>query len=364
MKSESKSIPTDTLLFIINKKGNKGFCIISGDRRIPPVLAFSDYGHINKNDTIKGSGFAVFMSRLHAYYNAQLDKFQDRLDLLQLQWKYEKPIDYFEIETICSPPIDVYRTPNLVPVTWGQDTPYNKKAPIVEGSSAATGCVAVATAQILSAYKQPKQYKDLSINWELLTKYKSYDLYKEDAQVDSFVDQVSSLLRIVGDKLHNKWGISSTGARTKDVPAVLEDMGYYNPSKVTPYNYNGIIRSIDQRHPVIMAGCEECTKFWFITQCEECHAWVTDGYVVKEYTETYVLHDTKEVIGSKKIQYTLLHCNWGWDGWNNGYFIPNVFNALQPSEPDVSSLQASKPYYFRYRVRNILDIQADKYEMQ
>lgn len=154
--------------------------------------------------------------------------------------------------------------------------------------------------KILSAYKQPKQYKDLSINWELLTKYKSYDLYKEDAQVDSFVDQVSSLLRIVGDKLHNKWGISSTEARTKDVPAVLEDMGYYNPSKVTPYNYNGIIRSIDQRHPVIMAGCEECTKFWFITQCEECHAWVTDGYVVKEYTETYVLHDTKEVIGSKK----------------------------------------------------------------
>ena len=48
VKSESKSIPTDTLLFIINK----GFCIISGDRRIPPVLAFSDYGHINKNDTI------------------------------------------------------------------------------------------------------------------------------------------------------------------------------------------------------------------------------------------------------------------------------------------------------------------------
>lgn len=104
--------------------------------------------------------------------------------------------------------------------------------------------------------------------------------------------------------------------------------------------------SIDQRHPVIMAGCEECTKFWFITQCEECHAWVTDGYVVKEYTETYVLHDTKEVIGSKKIQYTLLHCNWGWDGMDGTMDILFLMSLMLFSLVSQMSL--------RYRHQNLI----------
>ena len=63
------------------------------------------------------------------------------------------------------------------------------------------------------------------------------------------------------------------------------------------------------------------------------HAWVYDGYI-------------KAQKGSCTPQY-MLHCNWGWDGQRNGYYLSKVFNTYAGAQfPDNKDEDSSRSYYF------------------
>ena len=49
-----------------------------------------------------------------------------------------------------------------------------------------------------------------------------------------------------------------------------------------------------------------------------------------------------------------LHCNWGWGGYDNGYFLEGVFDTKRPirREQNISSSQ----WYYQYNVSNITNI--------
>lgn len=51
----------------------------------------------------------------------------------------------------------------------------------------------------------------------------------------------------------------------------------------------------------------------------------------------------------------LLHCNWGWEGTNNGYFTPDVFNSSSPVVRD-NNLVNSGTSAYQYSIGNILNI--------
>ncbi len=41
-----------------------------------------------------------------------------------------------------------------------------------------------------------------------------------------------------------------------------------------------------------------------------------------------------------------VHCNWGWDGRYNGYFLPTAFDANhEPDRPDTRALEGDSNYY-------------------
>lgn len=52
-----------------------------------------------------------------------------------------------------------------------------------------------------------------------------------------------------------------------------------------------------------------------------------------------------------------VHCNWGWNGYKNGFFYSNVFNASQDPIIDdnikkpTKETRSNTPYYFQYDVR-------------
>lgn len=62
------------------------------------------------------------------------------------------------------------------------------------------------------------------------------------------------------------------------------------------------------------------------------HEWVIDG----------ALAQRKEIDGSSQIRF-LYHCNWGWDGDYDGYFLSNAFYPLGDNSPDM--------YKFNYNVK-------------
>lgn len=362
-------VAVDTMLYVLNRRDDNGFFIISGDKRLPDLLCHSFEGHLDKDNVDDNSGFSVFLNRLPAYYQSTLDKFYARLDSLEsLEQEVEddEPLTYrrrrrprYRYEY--SEWKEVSRTNNLVPVEWSQGSPYNYQAPLIDQQHALSGCVATAVAQLLSSFKYPASYKGTSFDWNLLTKNPSYysSQYTPDEK-SIYAKQVASLLRKIGDKLGNNWGLDETGAHTENIPSLLRDMGYQHVQGPSSFNADEVISSIAQNKTVILDGYAETYKEgWFIFKhrvYKHGHAWISDGYLRQERTVKKIRKATNTVVEAKTESRTLLHCNWGWSGGSNGYFLPNVFDSNNPVVGNERNTRSYSyiPSYYQYKVRNML----------
>lgn len=61
-KTRANDTNISTSLYIINYKDNKGFSIISSDKRLRPIYAVSDTGHIAITDTITNKSLTNFFN--------------------------------------------------------------------------------------------------------------------------------------------------------------------------------------------------------------------------------------------------------------------------------------------------------------
>ena len=343
----------DTLLYIVNRANDAGFCIISGDKRLPDLLAVVENGHLDPQNVDPRSGVAVFLSRLPIFLERCRKKlgpgFPGRDPDPRLQ-----PVD-----TIRDHGWQYYDgTPNYVPVKWGQGAPFNNNAPRTNGEPALAGCVAVATAQLLAAHRYPTWYKGMRLDWALLTKQK----FETDEEEAEFNRQVAHLLHGIGDDLGNDWGIGGTGARTQYVPDVLKSLGYTNVPRCEAYNFSDIIYSLKQRRPVILRGDSEkyTCLFGLITFYSGAHTWICDGYIEQEhiidgYTSYGPPDDRRYKYWRTRDTRILLHCNWGWRGDSNGYFFSEVFDSNTPVIEDQNT-RSSRKWYYQYNLSNITNI--------
>lgn len=346
----------DTLLYIVNRSNNNGFCVISGDKRLPDLLAVVENGHLDPQNVDPQSGVAVFLSRLPIFLARCRDKLDPRFPGGGDPDPRLQPVDTTVWDSGWH---DCEQTPNYVPVKWGQRAPYNNDAPRINGVPALAGCVAVATAQLLAAHKYPTWYKGMRLDWNLLTKKGN----KTDEEVEKFNRQVAHLLRGIGDDLGNKWGIGGTGASTQDVPNILRSLGYTNVPDCTPYGISDVIYSLSRKRPVILRGdSEKYTTGWWLWEeihYSGGHAWICDGYIKQErITEGYFSYgppnDRRYKRWRRRESRFFLHCNWGWGGYDNGYFLEGVFDTKRPirREQNISSSQ----WYYQYNVSNITNI--------
>lgn len=315
------NFPVDTIFYILNRKDTKGFFIISGDRRIPELIAFSDESSFDRNNVDEKSGISLFLDMLPVYYVQELGipkLAENIIDDMQLNWKgIGSEIIFNRWQT-------TEKTENLIHVTWGQFYPYNKNAPWVDGKKAPAGCVATATAQFLSAFNYPTTLAGRELNWRLLKTKKTYKKY-EEAEKQEFAEQVAFLFRKIGNALNNSWGAEGTGAFTSDIPEVLRGIGYQHTTDLVNYNLPLILESIKKRSPAIMSGRRKTATTTI------GHAWLCDGYWKQERMVLEPLYEAKT--GSKEER-VLLHCNWGWDGVHNGYFLESVFDTNRPVVSD------------------------------
>ncbi len=356
--------PVDTVLYVINRKDCNGFFLVSGDKRLPDVLGYTSDGHLDKDKVDDESGMTVFLSRLPEFYELSLLEFQARLDSLEVleEESDDEPLTYkrkkYRYEY--SAWVESSRSKNLVPVTWGQDRPYNLLAPKIGNDTAVTGCVATATAQLCASFRYPKSYNGLTYDWDLLT-VEDWNSKLSNSQKEVFKWQVSHLFRSIGNKLGNDWGIEETGASTGDVRKVLKSMGYSNAPGLSEYDCTGVVASIIRGRPVIMSGkAERKKKGWWIfstTVYKKGHAWICDGYMVQERIKYKIKKSNNAIVSSQRETRVLLHCNWGWYGTNNGYFVPTVFDSSEPILSDKGSGKINETTNaYQYNIGNILNI--------
>lgn len=356
----------DTVLYILNTQGENGFSVIAGDKRLPDILISSKSGSLYANEEIEdNSGFAVFLSRLPAFYASELERFENdqkrRHEDLEIDIDRPAPI-IPERKIVYSE----WKTTNsvgpLVPVQWNQSSPYNNEAPLIDGKRALAGCVSIAAAQFTAYHKHPSYYNGTSLDWDMLTKHPRYWQY-QGTDRKHFDTQVAKYLRGIGNTLQNNWGVEATGAWTKDIVTMLKSMGYSNPSSLSDYNKNALISSLTQLHPAIMEGYSEKYSYktgWWIfkktrTGYRGGHAWLVDGYLNQERTRNVVDRKTNKTISSTKETRLLVHCNWGWGGYRDGYFYPGVFDSNNPVNLRSADVEENTPKYYKHKVKHIVN---------
>lgn len=337
----------DTIMYLINY--NNGWEIVSGDKRTPAIIAFSENGQLDMDSSNPGflawmNNTASNMKRIKHSADAELSFSLDEIAFYESLWSDS------ENKKMKVPPVDlnpgvftgewVYvRTEvgiehikvvdHLTNTQWDQCYPYNQMCPNHCGNQPA-GCVAVAGAQMLYyLYKfngKPIMATPTITMDALLT---SYSIDKDKTK------DVASFLRQIGDLVNMHYRDEYSWAIPSDLQKVFRYYGY--SSSYIPFDNNKVEESLRKNIPVIVVAFD---TFFKIPNVFTGHVFLIDGYrLIRSYTrklykfvpdqqnvplpinfETY-RYETK--YGSSFINYVKM--NWGWysqwgenpknDGW-------------------------------------------------
>lgn len=303
VKSVSGEVPA---YYVFPNGEGKGFTVVSGDDRLPEVVGYSDKGTYDEENL--PSNYVGFM-KAYEEMVGQLDNGDSRASASIAEAKALRSSGYQQ-PTVA---------PLLGSIQWNQMTPYNNMCPKYNGTDrSVTGCVATAMAQVMMYYQYPKTLQadipayvtrtnHLSIpqinkgeryDWNnMLPQYASDEpLNYTDAQAAA----VAKLLYHCGVACEMDYD-SSSGANV--TPAILSTYFGYDSDLMQDLNrdvftlaeWSQIMdKELTAKRPILYSG----------RSSDGGHEFVCDG---------------SDGNG-------LYHINWGWGGYQDGYFDVTILN--------------------------------------
>lgn len=303
VKSVSGEVPA---YYVFPNGEGKGFTVVSGDDRLPEVVGYSDKGTYDEENL--PSNYVGFM-KAYEEMVGQLDNGDSRASASIAEAKALRSSGYQQ-PTVA---------PLLGSIQWNQMTPYNKMCPMYNSTNrSVTGCVATAMAQVMMYYQYPKTLqadipayvtrtnhlsipqinKGESYDWNnMLPQYASYEpLNYTDAQAAA----VAKLLYHCGVACEMDYGPSS-GANV--TPGILSTYFGYDSDLMQDLNrdvftlaeWSQIMdKELTAKRPILYSG----------QSSDGGHEFVCDG------TDGNGLY----------------HINWGWGGYQDGYFDVTILN--------------------------------------
>lgn len=362
-------------IYVVNYSGDAGFAIISADTRLVDVLAYSDEGNIT--DTLDNPGVKLFMHGVYDYADYMLNYLPEKGDSVAVHGQvrpaqaqmisartftppdYDDGYYYYEEVTDEESGWIGYVKEPLVQVRWGQGKPFNLYADTcyAKREPAAAGCVATAMAQIIAYHGCPPimlPYK----GWDEMVKLNNFtDFYGKTESIHC----VATLFRKLGDLVGMKYDCNGGGAPYENANKAFNtlQLGYVSDGFVD-YSPDQVRRDLRLNRPVYVRG-EDAERGWG-------HAWVVDGYKDQTYTthrisrwyrylggdspHELVATDTLETyVGTKDY----VHCNWGWDGKNRGWFYDRIFTNLifrtdSPAEKEIGDYPDKGKYSHKIKM--------------
>jgi hypothetical protein len=269
----------------------------------------------------------------------------------------------------------------LSPVEWGQGDVYNNYTPengCSNGNRTKTGCVATATAQLMTYWKYPQSFDNHTYDWNQMQNYTDWysfqernGLYKHwagevnDIMPFAVKDDIARLMERIGYYVDMDYGCDRSGADTDKAVTFLRNHGYISDN-LQSYDYNITVQSLNQGSIVLSEGWATKRTHRFLgvkiqTTYNDGHAWLIDGYLKLKHETTVVTKTysrfTNQLISSYSQTHTLkrdyIHNNWGWGGWDNGYFFSNSFNSNNVNLPSNSFMalaaNSGEPGNYQYQ---------------
>ena len=316
-------VSIDTFMYAINFENDEGFALMASDKRTDPIIAIIDDGSFSMSDidNIDNPGFFICMENAIVKQLNDIQEYSETKDV--------------NPQTYVSGTITKQVYPRLS-VKWNQDYPYNKYCPSVAGIKTGngkgyTGCTIVAVAQILSYFRPLNHdmwiYNNFTpgftiLHWDKIiadskvhNNKKTFgtltDVYPEFEQS---TNEVARLMRSLGQSLKADYKSSGTAAYLDDAAKLISKALLL--SATSPCNYDGgkIVRAIEEGKLVMVtAYATKVTKFLSSNSYSDGHTWVIDGYIESKI--------------NGKLAPPFVHCNFGWGGTCDGYYVDGSFDT-------------------------------------
>lgn len=318
MSVSSAVSPSATCYYVFANGEDKGFTIVSGDDRMPEVVGYSAQGTYDPD-------------HLPANYVGFMKAYQETVEALlkgdaqvsgglaeARQWRAERA------GTAAVAPL-------LGGIKWNQTEPYNNRCPLYdETNRSVTGCVATAMAQVMMYHQYPKELKSTieayttkskGIKIPAINSGETYDWdnmlpdYSKTDYNSAQADAVAKLMYHCGAAVEMDYGPSS-GANV--TPAILATYFGYDADLMqdltrTCFTLQQWMTLIDNelkaKRPILYSG----------QSSDGGHEFVCDGSDGKGF----------------------YHINWGWGGYQDGYFDLTI---LQPQKGGAGSGSAVDGY--------------------
>lgn len=290
------------LLYLFNKSGNNGFMILPADDAVgSTLLGYTEEGSF---DPAKASPeFIWWLGQYEA----------------EITWV----IDHATASTSSDAPAS--QRAEIAPILqtyWNQLEPYNDLCPEYEGSRCPSGCVATALTQVMKHWNYPARGRGQNtyvpseyINYEL-----SLDLSDIEFEWDKMLPRydanspaeankaIATLTYACGVAVSMAYGPEASSASySESALSLIRNFGYDESMRLLKRDYFGVdewtemvYNELAAGRPVLYGGGND----------NVAHAFVCDGYRSDGY----------------------FHINWGWGGWQDGYF---KLTALNPSQSGV-----------------------------
>ena len=300
----------------------KGFTIVSGDDCLPEIVGYTDQG--TYDEASLPESYKSFMKAYQEMVEAVTKGDQATLRNLAEVKAYRSSVNSTHSKAV---------SPLLGNIAWNQTKPFNNMCPIYDGKNrAVTGCVATAMAQMMAYYKHPKQLlqdipeytkkwygRNVAVpgisksegvyDWNnMLPFYSSAEGSYTEAQANA----VAKLMFHCGAAVQMGYG-SSSGANLTPAP-LAKYFGYdadmmldLSRSLYSLAEWTQILdNELAAGRPVFYSG----------SSTDGGHQFICDG----------------------SDGQGLYHINWGWGGYQNGYFDVTILN---PEKGGVGSGNAS-----------------------
>ncbi|MBM4398787.1 MAG: C10 family peptidase [Candidatus Cloacimonetes bacterium] len=300
-----------------------GFILISAEDRAVPILGFDLTNRFRVNAI--PSNISWFLNQLHEEFTAIRS-----VPSLSVHpsWQVVRSGDFTSF--LPARPVSP-----LIQTNWDQGWPYNSLCPSDNqgpGNRVYAGCAATTMGQIMKYWQHPVQgvgshtythstYGVLSANFGATT-------YNYASMPNSLWftanTHISTLLLHCGVSVNMDYGPNGSGASISAIRPAFINFFNYETTAQTAYksgysatNWEALLRTeLDNARPIFYFGTD--TSYGG-------HAWVCDGYQGTNY----------------------FHMNWGWSGYNNGYFYLTNLNpgsyAFNSQQGAVIRLQPALP---------------------
>lgn len=306
-------------VYVFNDEVNGGFVVVSSNERMPAILGYS-YTDTFREDSIP-CGMKMW-----------LEGYANQTRFLEASPQGNATLESNSLGTAISP---------MISTTWGQDEPYNNMCPTQNGKHSVTGCGATVMAQMMYYYKWPAQttatipqyqtdtydltmpaIEPTSIDWNSM----KLD-YKKDYSSKQ-ADAVAKLMLLCGSAVKMDYGLYGSSSYDGNIVMAMKNYFSYSPTAcfVDREDYtlteweSMIYEELSNQKPVIYTGQSNAGG----------HAFIVDGY---------------EFRGSNNY----FHVNWGWDGYQDNYFLFTDLNGYDNKQSALIDLypltsKTERPY--------------------